>query len=121
MKVRLHGGELPVDVTKLPGLLDLRRYDIEEDDEREVDGEDDACRGYVYIESEPGARDSVRAALKQDVRVRFCSTTTGPCNLIAMLAGESFGELNATISNHLHSLPGVLRMKHDWIINLYSL
>ena len=121
LKVRLDGLELPCGITALPGLGSLQRYDIEDDDENSAVIDPEACHGYVYVDTEPEAREAVHDAMKADPQVVFCSMTTGECDIVALLRGRSFEEIEADIAGRLRRMDGVLRLKHDWVINLSHL
>jgi DNA-binding Lrp family transcriptional regulator len=121
MKVLLDGPELPCAIGTLPGVGHIERFDIETDDEGSAMPDAEACHGYVYLDTEPEARDAVRDAMKADPHVVFCSMTTGECDIVALLRGTSFADLEATIGDRLRAMDGVLRMKHDWVINLSHL
>ena len=121
LKVRLDGLELPCGISSLPGVGTMHRFDIEADDEGGAQIDPEACHGYVYVDTEPEARETVHDMMKADPQVVFCSMTTGECDIVALLRGSTFEDLEADITGRLRAMDGVLRLKHDWVINLSHL
>ncbi len=121
LKVRLAGAELPRAVADLPGVAELHRYDIETDDEDGAPRDHALRHAYLYLDTDPELRDEVRTALKQDEHVVFCAPTSGECDLIALLKGETFESVLSFIDVSVRGMSGILRYKHDWVINLTTL
>ena len=121
VKVALAGLELPPALHTLEGVAAMHRYDIERDDESGAPRDVEACHGYMYIDTDPEAREALRTALKKDERVVFCSDTFGECDLVALVKGGTFEDIASFIDREVLGLDGILRLKHDWVINLTTL
>jgi DNA-binding Lrp family transcriptional regulator len=79
------------------------------------------CYAYVFIETEKAKLNSVKKALENIDQVVFCSHTDGGCDLVAVIKGENFSEVDRVIAGKIRVLDGILRLKHNRIIDLKQL
>jgi DNA-binding Lrp family transcriptional regulator len=75
---------------------------------------------YVMLEVEKEKLESVYPALYFDDQVVNCDYTDGRFNIVLLMQGTSFGEIENTIRNKFKTLDGVLRIKEYPIITLFE-
>ena len=78
----------------------------------------DYAYSYVFIETEHFKQKAVQTALEKNEAVVFCSSTSGACNLVAMVRGENFDLIDRTINGDIRPLDGVVRLKQERVILL---
>jgi nitrate reductase NapAB chaperone NapD len=108
-------------LSKLDGIDQVTRYQITQDGENAVVLDPSMAHAYVFIETEPAETDNVRASLQKLDEVVFCSSTSGGCDIVAVVKGANFDAVNRTVLEKLRALDGVVRLKHDLIISLNQL
>lgn len=108
-------------LSKLDGVDQLIRYQIIQDGENAITLDAGLAHAYVFIETEPTEADNVRASLLRIDDVVFCSSTSGGCDLVAVVKGANFDAVNRTVLETIRALDGVVRLKHDLIISLNQL
>ena len=111
----------PEAIKSLGGLNELVRYDIIEDGNRGAELDPSLAYAYVFIEIEPARREAVQQAVAALSETQYCSITSGGCDLVAMIRGPRFSAIEATVAEKIRPLDGVLRLKHDRIIDLRQL
>ncbi|PWB73907.1 hypothetical protein C3F09_04610 [candidate division GN15 bacterium] len=79
------------------------------------------CHAYVFIEAENAKRDQLMKALAGISGVTSVTAARGGCDLIALVSGETFSRVDVVIRDRIRSLDGVLRLKHNRIIDLKQL
>jgi DNA-binding Lrp family transcriptional regulator len=109
----------PLDSLKsLGGLEQSARFDISKDNDSGESFDPSLAHAYVFVETEPDKRDAVCQAVTALPEILFCSTTTGGCDLVAVIRGPRFSAIDSTIADKIRPLDGVVRLKHDRIIDL---
>ena len=68
-----------------------------------------ATTAFVLIETVWDRNKEVVAALKQLERVKSVDTVTGPYDLIAVVAGETFNDIGELVSAKIHPVAGIAR------------
>ncbi|MEW6051161.1 MAG: Lrp/AsnC ligand binding domain-containing protein [Candidatus Zixiibacteriota bacterium] len=111
----------PDAIKSLIGLDELLRYDIVDNGDTGAIFDPSLSYAYVFIEAEACRRESVRESIAALSETHFCSATTGGCDVVAVIRGPRFSAVENTIAEKIRSLEGVLRLKHDRIIDLRQL
>ncbi len=77
----------------------------------------DFCHAYVLAETENDKRDAVQASVAGIDKVLICDTTEGLCDLVAVVRGETFDEVDRIITRKITPVDGLLRLKQDRILS----
>lgn len=75
---------------------------------------------YVFLEIEKEKLESVYPALYFNDQVVYCDYTRGKYDVVLLMKGASFAEIEQTIRNRFKTLEGVLRIKEWPIITLFE-
>lgn len=116
--VRTHSAAPADSLRSLGGLEQLARFDITKDNDSGETFDPTLAHAYLFVETEPDKRETVAKAVTALPEVLFCSTTTGGCDLVAVIRGPRFSAIDNIIAEKIRPLDGVLRVKHDRIIDL---
>jgi hypothetical protein len=118
LAVRLSDAEESVlqHIRSLPGLTEAVDCPIAVDDEHNSVLDSDSRHSYLLIEALPEKLESVRRSIGETEHVLFCSSTDGPINLVAIVAGKSFGEIDQLVDAAIMPLDGVLRLKQNRVL-----
>lgn len=84
----------------------------------EITLSDEHSYSYLFIETERYQQSAVQSLLEKNDRVVFCKPASGGCDLIALLKGDNFDQIDRVVDNEIRQLDGVLRLKQDRIIFL---
>lgn len=114
-------GSAGVAIKAIPGVDRMFKYDIQQDFGNGATLDPALCHAYVFIETENGKRDQVCKALQAQDDVLACSATQGGCDLVAIVKGATFTAVDRTVEEKIRLLDGVLRLKHNRIIDLQQL
>jgi DNA-binding Lrp family transcriptional regulator len=79
------------------------------------------CFAYVFVETETAKRDQVIKSLGQITEIVSTIAASGGCDIIALVGGETFSRVDAVVRDRIRPLDGVLRLKHNRIIDLRQL
>lgn len=93
---------------ELPGLDKIR------------DSSQSVC-SYVLAEVEREKIEEIYPVLKLTEEVVYCDFTSGKYNLIMMVYGTQFSQIDKFIENKIVNLNGVLKIKEYPIINIYEM
>ncbi|MCP5103471.1 MAG: response regulator [bacterium] len=112
-------------------VLDESTHNIIKDAEAVLE-EDDAIMGhnrdmsqkvcsYILMEVDREKIDTVYPTLRLDEDVVYCDYTAGKYNLVLMVTGSYFDEIDRFISEKVISLDGVLKVKEYPIVSLFEM
>lgn len=76
---------------------------------------------YVLVEVEKEKLDSVYPLLRLNENIVYCDYTSGEFNIVLMIHGSYFAEIDKIIEEKIINLDGVLRVKEYPIINLFEM
>lgn len=76
---------------------------------------------YVLLEIEKEKLDTIYPVLYFNDQVVYCDCTRGTYDVVMLMKGTSFSQIETTIRNKFKSLDGVLRIKEWPIITLFDL
>jgi CheY-like chemotaxis protein len=76
---------------------------------------------YVLLDVEREKLESIYPVLRLTENVLYCDYTTGNYNLILMVFGTQFSEIDKIIENKIVILDGVLKVKEYPIINIFEM
>ncbi len=79
------------------------------------------CFAYVFVETESAKRDQVINALGQISEIVSSTAASGGCDVIALVGSETFSHVDAIVRDRIRPLDGVIRLKHNRIIDLRQL
>ncbi len=109
------------ELRKIDGIDQLIRYQIVQDGENTLILDPALAHAYIFVETEPTETENVHAKLEAMPDIVFCSSTSGGCDLVAVVKGANFDAVNRTVLERVRVLDGVVRVKHDRIITLTQL
>jgi CheY-like chemotaxis protein len=76
---------------------------------------------YVLIDVERERIEDVYPVLKLTENVIYCDFISGKYNLVMLVSGTHFNQIDKFIQNKLVNLPGVIKVKEYPIINIYEM
>lgn len=76
---------------------------------------------YLLMEVEREKMHEVYPAVRLDENVIYCDYATGKYNLVLLVAGNYFDDIDRFITQRLNGLDGVLKVKEYPIINLFEM
>lgn len=104
-------------IEKLDGFTELARCQtLSKGAEKKIDPENVGC--YVFAEIDDGKTDDVCKTLGANQQVAHCVSCKGDYQLVAVVAGENFDDVDLVVEANIRQLDGVLRMKQGRIIYL---
>jgi DNA-binding Lrp family transcriptional regulator len=112
---------LPDDVARLSSVAQLTAYDIVNVDDRMVSPESEETKAYLFIDADPARRDAIMNTVRALPETVCCTSVKGGCDLVAMVKGETISALERTIDEKIRPMDGVLRLKHNHVIDLKQL
>jgi len=68
-----------------------------------------AAKAFVLIETEVGKTRDVVNALQKLKGVNSVDTVTGPCDIIAILQGDSLNDIGNLVTGKIHPISGISR------------
>jgi DNA-binding Lrp family transcriptional regulator len=112
---------LPDAIRKLPGASEVMAYDIAGSMESSRTLSPDNVSAYLFIDAEPARKDKLTKAISGMPEVVSCVSVTGGCDLVVVISAETITMLGRIIDDKIRPLDGVLRLKHNHIIDLKKL
>ncbi len=76
---------------------------------------------YLLMEVEREKMDDIYPTLRLDENVVYCDYTNGKYNLVLMVTGSYFDEIDRFVSEKVVTLDGVLKVKEYPILNLFEM
>lgn len=76
---------------------------------------------YVLLDVEREKLDTIYPILRLTENVLYCDYTTGNYNLILMIFGTQFSEIDKIVENKIVPLDGILKVKEYPIINIFEM
>lgn len=113
--------ELPAAVRQLDGLKQITAFEIAEGEERPATPKPLPIRAYLFIDTAPEQKETVRAAILALPETLSCLRVSGPCDLVALVKGETLSVLKHSVSHKIRPLDGVLRLKPHYAFNIKQL
>ncbi len=114
----------------IPGISSVEFMDIEHPTAPEFEAIDDITKeremsnqvsSYIMIETEADKREIISSDLKSYDNVVYCDHTTGKYNLIMLVYGSYFHEIDKFIENEISNMNGILKVKEYPIINILNM
>jgi DNA-binding Lrp family transcriptional regulator len=109
-------------------VLDDGTHSIIRDAEEVLDDENTGMRdmsqkvcSYILMEVEREKLDDIYPILRLDENVVYCDYTNGKYNLVLMVTGSYFDEIDRFINEKVINLNGVLKIKEYPIISLFEM
>ncbi len=120
LRVDSSASALPDDLVRLSGVAQMTAYDIVNVDPRTAPASDEA-KAYLFIDTDPVRKDSIMTNIRSLSETVCCTSVKGGCDLVAMVKGETISALERTIDEKIRPMDGVLRLKHNHVIDLKQL
>lgn len=76
---------------------------------------------YVLIQLEKDHLEKVYAELHTEENVAFCDVTSGKYNLVLMVHGSYFTEVDRFVENRIIGLNGILKVKKFPVVNMFEM
>ena len=76
---------------------------------------------YILLEVEREKMDDIYPTLRLDENVVYCDYTTGKYNLVLMVTGSYFDEIDRFVGEKVINLDGVLKVKEYPIVSLFEM
>jgi len=76
---------------------------------------------YILAEVEREKIEEIYPVLKLTENVVYCDFTTGRFNLVLLISGSQFSQIDKLIENKLINLSGIIKIKKYPIINIYEM
>jgi CheY-like chemotaxis protein len=93
---------------------------MSEDKSRDRNFAQHVC-SYVLIELENDKLEKIHSMLNTEENVAFCDVTSGKYNLVLMVHGSYFTEVDRFVESKIIGLDGVLKVKKYPIVNMFEM
>lgn len=108
-------------ITGLAGVDQVTAYESSSIANMTAPQDGSRCYAYLFFEVESSKLDMVARALTEIPEIIATAPARGGCDFIALVAGESFSQVDSVIRDRVRPLDGVLRLKQNRIIDLKQL
>ena len=112
---------LPDNIRNLSGLSELMSYDIDGASRPMRELDPDYVAAYLFIDAQPAQKESLFKKLSEMPEVLTCVGVSGGCDLVVVISAKTITALERTINDKIRPLDGILRLKHNHIIDLKQL
>lgn len=115
--------EKPLFDEKIMSIIDSAEGALSGED-GDVGGQRDLSNqvcSYIALEVEKEKLENIYTAFKLNERVVSCDYTTGRYNLVLMVHGAYFGEIDSFVESRVAPLNGILKVKEFPVINLFEM
>ncbi|MFH0988657.1 MAG: Lrp/AsnC ligand binding domain-containing protein [bacterium] len=116
-KIKTSAANLPEQFQTLAGIDDLQVYDLT-DESGNLVCNPELSHAFLFLDIQPDTLNTVKSLLRTYKNIIFCSQVNGTSELIAVLNGTSFQEIDQIVNRGIRTIDGVLRVKQDRVINL---
>ena len=116
LKLDSNCGDMIEAAKKIEGFAELSRCELTEETSKEVAPPQDHSQSYVFAEVEQAKRESVIQKLQKRDEVIACYPSKGDFDIVAIVSGEKFGQIDWMVNRHIRLMDGILRVKQDRII-----
>lgn len=76
---------------------------------------------YIFLKVNENKLKDVNSVLSLNENVAYCDYTTGKYNLILLVYGRCFDEIDKLIENNITNLDGILKVKEYPIVNMFDM
>ena len=76
---------------------------------------------YILVELESDKLEKIHSILHTEENVAFCDVTSGKYNLVLMVHGSYFTEVDRFVENKIIGLDGVLKVKKFPVVNMFEM
>jgi DNA-binding response OmpR family regulator len=112
-------GAVPGD-DKIKEIVKNADITMQEDKVKERNFSQHVC-SYVLVELEKDKLEKIHSVLDSEENVAFCDVTTGKYNLVLMVHGSYFTEVDRFVENKIIGLNGVLKVKKYPVVNMFEM
>ena len=116
LKLEANDSSLINKIKSLDGCTELTSCELLSDNESAANLSPDSSHSYLFIETERYQQKAVQSSLEKIEAVVSCSPTEGSCDLVAIVEGKTFDDVDRVVNNDIRRLDGILRLKQDRII-----
>jgi hypothetical protein len=121
VKLKSYLSSPPDLLKKMEGVKELLPYEIQTDHDAGIEFDPRFCYTYLFIESELAKIKAIFDSLNSMGDIVCSSIVQGGCDIIAVVKGSSFLEINRMVDANIRNLDGILRLKADRVIDLKKL
>ena len=112
-------GVVPND-DKIKEIVENAEITLSNDKNRERNFSQHVC-SYVLVELENDKLEKIHSILHSEENVAFCDVTTGKYNLVLMVHGSYFTDVDRFVDNKIIGLDGVLKVKKYPVVNMFEM
>jgi len=105
---------------KIREIIEDAEITLSDDKAKERNFSQRVC-SYVLIALENDHLEKVYSVLHSEENVAFCDVTTGKYNLVLMVHGSYFTEVDRFVENKIIGLDGVLKVKKFPVVNMFEM
>jgi len=113
--------EVKAALESVSGIDQTLAYNITGESGQDVTLDPSLCHAYLFIETEGAKRESIAKTLKSMTEVVSITSTSGGCDFVVVIKGATFSAVDHVINDYIRPLDGVIRLKHNRIIDLKQL
>jgi CheY-like chemotaxis protein len=112
-------GTVPGD-DKIKEIVQNAEISLTDDKTRERNFSQHVC-SYVLVELENDKLEKIHSILNTEENFAFCDVTSGKFNLVLMVHGSYFTEVDRFVENKIIGLNGVLKVKKYPVVNMFEM
>ena len=112
-------GKIPVE-NSIKEIVENAEITISDDKAKDRNFSQHVC-SYVLVELESDKLEKAHSILHTEESVAFCDVTSGKYNLVLMVHGSYFTEVDRFVENKIINMDGVLKVKKYPIVNMFEM
>ena len=105
-------------LTKFDSSFNYSQCDLISDENRKIELSQELSSSFLFIETDKNLKDAIADSLSSMDSVASLEKTKGSYDLVVIVKGENFDQIDRTVEENVKTLDGILRFKQDRIIAL---
>ncbi len=105
-------------LTKFDSSFNYSQCDLIKDGNKKIELSKELSSIFLFIETDKNLKDAIADSLSSMDSVASLEKTKGSYDLVVIVKGENFDQIDRTVEENVKTLDGILRFKQDRIIAL---
>ncbi len=105
-------------LTKFDSSFNYSQCNLISDENRKIELSQELSSSFLFIETDKNLKDAIADSLSRMDSVASLEKTKGSYDLVVIVNGENFDQIDRTVEENIKTLDGILRFKQDRIIAL---
>ncbi|MEA1981317.1 MAG: Lrp/AsnC ligand binding domain-containing protein [candidate division Zixibacteria bacterium] len=105
-------------LTKFDSSFNYSQCDLIKDGNKKIELSQELSSSFLFIEAGKDFKDAITDSLEKMDSIAYTDKTEGSYDIVAIVNGENFDQIDRVIEEKIKPLDGILRFKQDRIIAL---